>query len=73
MSIALKHIERLKRGERPPFHCCQCCGRELKHTIAWLHLSTKTGKYTQAYLPESESQGWFPFGPACAEKILTTR
>lgn len=49
---------------------CSRCGRELDpNKIKWLELSFKTGKWNNPeikQLDESESQGCFPFGQACA-------
>jgi len=55
-------------------HSCNKCGRELnEETKVYLELSIDDGNY---YLPEEfpanhDSQGWFEFGPACWEKVVT--
>ena len=55
-------------------HSCNKCGKELNESNkVYLELSITDGNY---YLPEEfpanhESQGWFEFGPACWEKVVT--
>jgi hypothetical protein len=56
-------------------HRCERCGEQLNpKTAVYLELSTKTGRYTDldqsGMLPESESQGCFPFGRDCAVKAI---
>lgn len=51
---------------------CDCCGRtiNLGRTV-WLELDHRIGGYHDyENVPESLSQGWFPFGPACAARLL---
>jgi hypothetical protein len=55
---------------------CTCCGRDLNpKTMVWLELSNAGRGYfrNKGELPESESQGWFTFGPACAKKALANK
>jgi hypothetical protein len=57
--------------ERGEIHHCERCGDKLDNTKAvWLELSTQTGRYSATGVPESESQGWFAFGSACARAVL---
>ena len=50
---------------------CTCCGRSLNHKrIAWLELDMRSSTYhARQDVPEEDSQGWFPFGTACARKV----
>lgn len=60
-----------KDDQAEPIYC-RCCERELNPVkIVWLELSFKTGKWYDAeHCPAEESQGHFPFGAACAKKIM---
>lgn len=51
---------------------CDCCGRAIKPgRTVWLELDTRIGGYHDyENVPEPMSQGWFPFGPACAARLL---
>lgn len=50
---------------------CTCCGRQLKGKCAWLELDQRTNTYhDNGDVPPDQSQGWFPFGIACARKKL---
>ncbi len=53
---------------------CECCERELhSDRIVWLELSFVTSQYASLdndTIPADESQGCFPFGKACAAKVL---
>lgn len=51
---------------------CTRCGETLDpEAVTWLELSFKTNRYSMAGdVPESESQGFFPFGYACAKAVL---
>jgi len=50
---------------------CENCGRELNpKKIKWLELDTRTNTFTDDELPEQYSQGGFPFGIACAKRVL---
>jgi hypothetical protein len=54
-------------------HYCTECGQELDSSKAvWLELNCNDGRWTskEGECPESESQGWFIFGSACAKKVL---
>lgn len=52
-------------------HYCERCGERLNPaTMVALELNSHTGLYSNGGVPESESQGWFDFGKACAAKIL---
>jgi hypothetical protein len=50
---------------------CQRCGEKLTWgTEVWMELDNTTGKYLSSgeELPAGHvSQGWFPFGGACAQ------
>lgn len=50
---------------------CTCCGKKLKQaTAVWLEKSFITNKYyLDNVVPNQESQGYFPFGITCAQKI----
>lgn len=50
---------------------CSCCGKKLHPAkTVWLELDQRIDFYHDYELgvPESSSQGWFPFGPACAAR-----
>lgn len=50
---------------------CTCCERELKSKVAWLELDQRTSCYHDfGGVPPERSQGFFPFGLACARKML---
>jgi hypothetical protein len=53
---------------------CERCGESLAPgKEVWLELNTYTGRYhdpDKDPVPESESQGGFTFGPACAKAVL---
>ena len=50
---------------------CENCGKDLKYTeAAWLELSQTHGRYYQEIPKGHESQGAFPFGKACAKKVV---
>lgn len=51
---------------------CERCGRPINRMrCAWLELDQRTNTYhDREDVPEAKSQGWFPFGIACATKIL---
>jgi hypothetical protein len=51
---------------------CKECGRPLtKDEAEFLHMSTGGTFFDSDDLPEGhESLGWFPFGSACAKKVL---
>lgn len=53
-------------GER-----CSRCDRELKSECVMLELDRRDNSYHQrGDVPPDQSQGWFPFGKDCAERIL---
>ena len=52
---------------------CGCCGKTLNPMRrVWLELDQRIDCYHdyEFGVPESESQGWFAFGPDCAAKRL---
>ena len=52
---------------------CDCCGRDLNPgRIVWLEFDQRISAHHDYCLgvPEQHSQGWFPFGPACAARKL---
>ncbi len=55
---------------------CNCCERELNPaTSRWLELNTFTGRWQDPAAKSAEdwgddSQGSFPFGQACARRVL---
>lgn len=55
----------------PEGRYCQCCKKRLKGRLAWLELDQRTDRYHDfGGVPENKSQGWFPFGIACARRLL---
>lgn len=58
----------LPEGER----YCTCCERDLTgHAGRMLELDQRTNTYHDfCDVPEDQSQGWFPFGLACARKKI---
>ena len=52
---------------------CTCCGKQLKQAGAvWLELSFITNKYyIDDVVPSQDSQGYFPFGLTCAQKVAS--
>jgi len=53
-------------------HCTRC-GKKLLTGITPLEFDQRTGEYHDfGGVPDSHSQGWFDFGPDCAE-ILRSR
>ena len=56
-----------------PERYCTCCKKALAHKVAWLELDQRTNTYhDHGDVPLDKSQGWFPFGVACAKTILTS-
>lgn len=51
---------------------CTCCERTLHpDREVWLELDQRSGKYARpGEVADDRSQGTFPFGKACAAKIL---
>lgn len=52
---------------------CSCCGKTLRPMRrVWLELDHRIDCYHDYELgvPESQSQGWFAFGPDCARRQL---
>lgn len=47
---------------------CYHCGKKLKKVVQ-LELNNTTGEFGSFGWDESESQGWFDFGPDCAAKL----
>jgi hypothetical protein len=59
------------RFAAPADERCTCCQRLLKPaTTVWLDLNLRTLEYRLEPWPESESQGLFAFGAACAKRVL---
>lgn len=58
----------LRDGER----YCTCCKSDLSgHAFRWLELDQRTQTYHDFKdVPESQSQGWFPFGLTCARTLV---
>lgn len=55
-----------KAGEQ-----CTYCGRKLVGIIRLLELDMRDQRYKDSQdVPLKESQGWFPFGLACAKRML---
>lgn len=56
---------------KEPDRFCSCCSRPLKRNVAWLELDQRTDRYhDHGDVPVEKSQGWFPFGMACARRKL---
>jgi hypothetical protein len=51
---------------------CDCCGRDINPGRAvWLELDHRIDAYHDyENVPEAMSQGWSPFGPTCAARLL---
>lgn len=51
---------------------CTCCNRELYgHACRFLELDQRDQTYHDRMdVPTDRSQGWFPFGLACARRII---
>jgi hypothetical protein len=66
MALNSEHFPSLGTDES-----CTCCGRSLNHKkIAWLELDQRDDTYhARQDVPPEKSQGWFPFGQACARKV----
>lgn len=58
-----------------PQHCERCGERLILARIVWLELNSHTGIYSrnEGETPAEESQGWFPFGSACAKSVLAAQ
>lgn len=60
--------------DRKGWQRCERCNEKLKPgTEVYLELNNKTGLYSdpdKVNLGEDESQGGFPFGKACAKRVL---
>ena len=62
------------RAKGDGIRTCSCCDRPLNPMRrVWLELDQRIDCYHdyEFGVPESESQGWFAFGPACAAKRLS--
>jgi hypothetical protein len=49
---------------------CTCCDRILKSECAMLEMDLRTHTYHDGGVFADRSQGWFPFGKACAARVL---
>jgi hypothetical protein len=51
---------------------CTHCERDLSgHAFRWLELDQRTGAYHDFNdVPPEKSQGWFPFGLTCGQKLV---
>lgn len=55
----------------PSERYCTCCQRPLRKKVAHLELDQRTDVYHDfGGVPPDKSQGWFPFGIACARKLI---
>lgn len=57
---------------------CEDCGEDLDpETLVWLELNSRTDEWvepgTAAWSDTDDSQGCFPFGQACARRVLKTQ
>ena len=50
--------------------CERCKERLNDDRIVWLDLNRITGQFSDSDWPDDESQGAFPFGAACAKRVL---
>lgn len=66
MSVMPEQASDLPESER----YCTCCERPLRGRLTWLEMNSRTGKYSAGGVPPEQSQGWFPFGPTCARKLV---
>lgn len=49
---------------------CTCCERLLTSKVVWLELDQRRTVYHDfGGVPADKSQGWFPFGSACAKRL----
>jgi hypothetical protein len=64
VTIEFKWVEKL------PDDYCTECGQRLHGRIVMLEFDQRDSTYRNGDVPKEFSQGWFPFGRACAEKIL---
>lgn len=54
----------------PSNRYCTHCKKPLNGTVAWLELDQRDNTYHDRQdVPPEKSQGWFPFGVACARKV----
>ena len=52
---------------------CERCHEKLNPAkIVWLELDQDTGRYVEKVPEGHASQGGFPFGSACAKRVLAT-
>lgn len=55
----------------PDGRYCTRCKKALKGNVAWLELDQRDYTYHDRNdVPETKSQGWFPFGLDCARALL---
>jgi hypothetical protein len=55
----------------PDQRYCTCCNRPITGRFAWLEHDQRDQTYHQREdIPEDKSQGWFPFGFACARAAI---
>lgn len=54
--------------------CTRCAKPLAPDKIVWLELDQRTDTYhDRRDVPENKSQGWFPFGAACAKTARKTK
>lgn len=58
----------------PSIRTCTCCERDLSgHAVRMLEYDQRTQTFHDLPdVPADQSQGWFPFGLTCAEKLVRT-
>lgn len=49
---------------------CDLCGKPIFVRPMWLEAQISPFRFRLAAIKPSNSQGWFPFHPACAERAL---
>lgn len=52
-----------------PERYCTHCRKPLRGAVVMLELNCTTGKWSDGGVPADQSQGWFPVGSTCADKI----
>ena len=56
------------------YRCTRCDELLNEARIVWLELNSRTGIYSSGPVePPEDSQGGFPFGAACARRVLGKR
>ena len=68
---AQEHYRATSHAVLVDLHCEHCGQRLDRDKAVWLEFSFRTGRWYHAeQCPPDESQGYFPFGRACARKVV---